>query len=137
MRTCTRKLEFDAAHRVMKHESKCKNLHGHRYTVEVTCGIEHLDGLGRVIDFGVIKQVFGAWLDEALDHGCVLNKQDDELIRLCVAQGWKVLIMGDNPTAECMSELLHTKAVELLEPLGVQVTSIKLYETPNCWSVYP
>lgn len=28
--SCTRRLEFDAGHRVPLHESKCKNPHGHR-----------------------------------------------------------------------------------------------------------
>ena len=32
----TRKLEFDAGHRVMNHESKCATCHGHRYVLEVT-----------------------------------------------------------------------------------------------------
>ena len=32
--TCTRRIEFDAAHRVMGHEGKCKHLHGHRYALE-------------------------------------------------------------------------------------------------------
>ena len=34
--TCTRRIEFDAAHRVMEHESKCRHLHGHRYAIEAT-----------------------------------------------------------------------------------------------------
>ena len=52
----TRRLEFDAGHRVLGHEGKCKNLHGHRYSAEITVTAPDLDGLGRVIDFGVIKE---------------------------------------------------------------------------------
>ena len=36
MLTITRKLEFDAGHRIPDHTSQCRNLHGHRYTVEIT-----------------------------------------------------------------------------------------------------
>jgi 6-pyruvoyltetrahydropterin/6-carboxytetrahydropterin synthase len=53
--SCTRRIEFDAAHRVMEHESKCKHLHGHRYALEATFVAPDLDTLGRVVEFGVIK----------------------------------------------------------------------------------
>ena len=55
---CTRKLEFDSAHRVMEHESKCKMLHGHRYALEASFAATKLDNLGRVIDFG---ETGGVW----------------------------------------------------------------------------
>ena len=32
----TTRLEFDAGHRIPSHKSNCKNLHGHRYCIEVT-----------------------------------------------------------------------------------------------------
>jgi 6-pyruvoyltetrahydropterin/6-carboxytetrahydropterin synthase len=43
MLTITRKLEFDAGHRIPDHKSQCRNLHGHRYTLEITL-------TGKVID---------------------------------------------------------------------------------------
>ena len=32
----TTRMEFDAGHRIPGHKSTCKNLHGHRYALEVT-----------------------------------------------------------------------------------------------------
>ena len=32
----TRRLEFDAGHRIPNHQSQCRHLHGHRYALEVT-----------------------------------------------------------------------------------------------------
>ena len=32
----TRRLEFDAGHRIPDHKSQCRHLHGHRYAIEVT-----------------------------------------------------------------------------------------------------
>ena len=32
----TRRLEFDAGHRISTHTSQCRHLHGHRYAIEVT-----------------------------------------------------------------------------------------------------
>ena len=54
--TCARRLEFDSGHRVLRHESKCRHVHGHRYVLELTCAAAQLDDLGRVIDFGVTRQ---------------------------------------------------------------------------------
>ena len=32
----TRRLEFDAGHRIPDHRSQCRHLHGHRYVLEIT-----------------------------------------------------------------------------------------------------
>ena len=36
MISVTRRLEFDAGHRIPDHRSQCRNLHGHRYVLEIT-----------------------------------------------------------------------------------------------------
>ena len=72
MMICTRKLEFDSAHRVMEHESKCKMLHGHRYVVEASFAAKELDEIGRIIDFGLIREILGKWIDDNLDHNAIL-----------------------------------------------------------------
>lgn len=137
MRTCTRRIEFDAAHRVMRHESKCKHLHGHRYVVDVTCAADALDPLGRVVDFGVIKSSFGAWVDGQLDHGTLVHVDDVELRGLCEAQGWRCFVMRSNPTAENIAEVLFNVAQAMLEEHGVRIVSVRVYETPNCWADFP
>lgn len=135
MRTCTRRLEFDAGHRVLRHESKCRHPHGHRYVVEVTCGAPELDDRGRVVDFGVIRGVFGAWLDENLDHGYVANPADEIGRYIEQHQDGKVYWITDgNPTAEVMVKHLASVADTLLRPHGVSVVAMRLYETPNCWA---
>ena len=129
-------IEFDSAHRVMKHESKCRNLHGHRYRIELTV-VGDLDPLGRVIDFGEMKRLVGAWVDEQLDHGTLLNANDDDLIELCRQNGWKLYVMDCNPTAENIARDVFWAAASLLEPAGITVDRVRLFETPNCWSDYP
>lgn len=81
--TCTRRLEFDAAHRVVGHEGKCAHLHGHRYAVELTAEAE-MDAVGRVIDFSVLKAKVGGFIDGGWDHGMLLNP-DDHAARAAVA----------------------------------------------------
>ena len=69
--TITRRIEIDAGHRVPHHESKCANLHGHRYVIEATCkGARATDGeqTGMVLDFGFLKQAMMEHIHEPCDH---------------------------------------------------------------------
>lgn len=149
MITITRKLEFDAGHRVLGHEGKCANLHGHRYVAELTATAPGLDKIGRVIDFSVLKSVVGSWIDENWDHNMILNSNDplvlchtnpfpflNKDIRVGQVLGPKApFIFEDmNPTAEVMAVALSSKARELLKPHGLEVVFVRLYETPNCWA---
>jgi len=135
MISCTRRLEFDAAHRLLGHESKCINVHGHRYAVEITCWAEELDGVGRVVDFSVIKKAVGGWIDRDLDH-VYISHQHDPIHTLLLKAGLQVYLMplGEEPTAENMARMIAKKAQELLAPWKLLVDRVRLYETPNCWA---
>jgi 6-pyruvoyltetrahydropterin/6-carboxytetrahydropterin synthase len=134
MITCTRRLEFDAAHRIINHESKCKMLHGHRYVLEASFVAKELDNLGRVIDFGVIKEVLGAWIDEHLDHNTILSIADKKLgENIAATTGQKIYYMAQNPTAENIAQHIFAEICpKLFAEKNVQCIGIKLYETPNC-----
>lgn len=133
---CTRRMEFDAAHRVMNHESKCRNLHGHRYVVEASFTAKGLDTLGRVIDFGVIRDLLGAWIDHNWDHATILFDQDQALGKaISDHTGQKIFYLAANPTAENMAGyLLHEICPALFAAHNVTCTRIRLYETPNCYA---
>jgi 6-pyruvoyltetrahydropterin/6-carboxytetrahydropterin synthase len=136
MITCTRRIEFDAAHRVMLHESKCKFLHGHRYAIEATFSAEALDMLGRVVDFGVIKSELGAWVDMNWDHTTILHA-DDRLLGEAIALplGQVIYYLPTNPTAENMAAyLLHTVCPRVFADHPITCTKIRLWETPNCYA---
>ena len=131
---CTRKLEFDSAHRVMEHESKCKMLHGHRYVVEASFGAVELDAIGRVIDFGVIREVLGKWIDDNLDHNTILFEKDQNLgENIAKITGQKIYYMKSNPTAENIAKhLLEDICPQLFASHNIKCVGIKVYETPNC-----
>lgn len=132
--TCTRRLTFCAGHRVLGHEGKCANPHGHNYAAEITVnGVE--DPLGRVLDFGVIKSVVGAWLDTQWDHKFLINGEDIELLNALSA--FPVYQFPGNPTAEVIAHELYAMTTTLLQPYGVKVTHIRLWETENCWADVP
>lgn len=135
MITCTRRLEFDAAHRILNHESKCKMLHGHRYVVEASFAAKKLDDLGRVIDFGVVREVLGAWIDEHFDHNTILSIEDKNLgEKIAEETGQKIYYLDENPTAENIADYLLKKICpKLFAKHDVECVAIKLYETPNCY----
>ncbi len=137
MITCTRRIEFDAAHRIINHESKCKMLHGHRYALEATFTTNELDNLGRVIDFGVIRQVLGTWIDDNLDHNTILSIADKKLGNNIAAEtGQKIYYIKENPTAENIANYIFTEICpKLFADKSVKCVAIKLYETPNCYTV--
>jgi 6-pyruvoyltetrahydropterin/6-carboxytetrahydropterin synthase len=134
--TCTRRIEFDAAHRVMQHEGKCKHLHGHRYALEASFVGDGLDDLGRVVDFGVIKEKLGAWINENWDHATILFDQDKALGKaISDITGQKIFYLHQNPTAENMAQyVFETICPKLFSELGISCTHVRLYETPNCYT---
>jgi 6-pyruvoyltetrahydropterin/6-carboxytetrahydropterin synthase len=143
--TCTRRIQFCAGHRVAGHENKCAHLHGHNYVALVTAEAEQLDSVGRVVDFSVLKERVGGWIDERWDHGMILWEDDgcvsgnvETIKRLgpCDAPQ-KLYLMPSNPTAENMAA--HLGAVicpQLLADVGVRVVEIVLWETENCYATW-
>jgi 6-pyruvoyltetrahydropterin/6-carboxytetrahydropterin synthase len=132
MITITRKLELDAAHRLMGHEGKCKNIHGHRYVVEVTAAAQELDKLGRVIDFSVLKRKLGGWLEENWDHKAILQ-MSDPLVPALLALSQPVYTTPWPPTGENLAAFLLNLSRVLFAFDGIEVVKIRLWETPNCW----
>lgn len=136
--TCTRRLEWDAAHRVLRHESKCATLHGHRYAAEITCSAPQLDTVGRVVDFGEVKRVVGAWIDAAWDHTTLVNRDDTALLAFCQDEHERLgkrapYEFPGEPTAENIAGVLLGVAEDLLRGV-VDVVAVRVYETPNCWA---
>lgn len=132
---CTRKIEFDAGHRVIGHEKKCQFLHGHRYILEITAESNQLNSLGMVVDFGEIKSVVKNWIDNNFDHNLIL-KYDDKKLGDKVSEwtGQKIYYMEQNPTAENIA--LHLKMdimPRLFSNCSFKIIKIKLFETPNCF----
>lgn len=135
MITISRKIEFDSAHRILNHESKCRNLHGHRYVLEAKFSANKLDELGRVIDFGVVKEILGAWIDKNFDHNTILSINDKELGKqIAKATKQKVYYLKENPTAENIAlHLLNEICPKLFSDKNVKCIAIRIYETPNCY----
>ncbi len=129
--TCTRRIQFCAGHRVYGHESKCNNLHGHNYVAYVTVSASELDHVGRVVDFSVLKEVVGGWIDRVWDHGLILLASDP-YADLFKERDQKLFLMAQNPTAENMAEVLRFQSQMMLDPYQLRVEKVLLWETENC-----
>jgi 6-pyruvoyltetrahydropterin/6-carboxytetrahydropterin synthase len=143
MLTITRKLEFDAGHRIPDHASQCRNLHGHRYTLEITLTgqvVEH-DGQsdnGMIMDFSDVKALAKENLVDLWDHAFLVYEKDiavkDFLQSL---PDHKTVVLNRVPTVENLAKIAFDilKAVYLDRyATGLSLSKIKLYETPNCWA---
>ena len=133
MLTATRRLQFAMGHRVYGHEGKCSHLHGHNFVVFVTATAVMLDTVGRVIDFGVLKERVGGWIEREWDHGFVIWEGDAEArSALDRVAGQRIYLLPTNPTAENLADhLLRVVGPLVLAGTDTQLVKVTLYETEN------
>lgn len=129
--------DISMGHRVVGHENKCRHLHGHNYRIHFVCTAPILDELGRVIDFGVIKQRLCLWLEEHWDHKMMLWQEDPLLPSLSAIVPDDLIIVPFNPTAEQMaSYLVDHVGPQQLAGTGVSLISVRIEETRKCSATY-
>ena len=139
----TRRLEFDAGHRIPDHNSQCRHLHGHRYVIEISLRGEIIvaDGEsnnGMVMDFAEIKSIANEAVVQQWDHAFLAYCGDAAVVDfLDSLPGHKTVVLDVVPTAENLARV----AFDLLAPLYVdhfgnqlRLERVRLYETPNCWA---
>ncbi len=139
----TTRLEFDAGHRIPNHKSSCKNLHGHRYAIEVTVtGPIHDDSkssdFGMVIDFSDVKKIIKDFVVDRWDHAFIVYQDDKEIVNfLNTLPNHKTVIFPVVPTAENMaSQAYLILSIEFNKRFNHQlkIKQIRMYETPNSWA---
>lgn len=140
----TREIGIDAAHRVPLHGSKCKGLHGHRYTIQAVCtGRLFVGGEqdGMVLDFGFLKDEMMQVIDGPCDHGTILQEGDplvDVLVKAPVPT--KLYLLREAPTAENLARHwygLLAPRVTLRSDGLAGLARVIVWETPNCQAEYP
>ena len=116
-----KKFEFTAAYRLMYHDGKCHNLHGHTYQLEVevtgsVCG----EGpkFGMIMDFSSLKEIVNEEIIDRLDH-TDLNES---------------LPTGVYPTAEAMVEWMSRVLQGRLLHSNINLIRVRLYETPTSYA---
>ena len=126
-----------AGHRVVGHEGKCKNLHGHNYRFTFTIEAVELDSVGRVLDFSVIKEKLCIWLENNYDHKMLIWEKDPLLNDLIKINQEGILVVSFNPTAENIAEYFtEVIAPKQLIGTGAKLVKLKIQETRKCSVIY-
>lgn len=158
----TREIGIDMGHRVTYHGSKCRNLHGHRYTIRATCVgplFESGEQEGMVLDFGFLKEEMMYVIDDLHDHGTTLWVKDpllltfigedniDECRRQVQVYGrsmpesitGKLMVVSFVPTAENLAKFWFDSLIERVHNRSdgkASLERIDVWETPNCMATY-
>lgn len=139
----TRRLEFDAGHRIPDHQSQCRHLHGHRYAIEITLAGEIIEAAGQphngmVMDFSEVKAIATRQVVDAWDHAFLVWRDDLEIANfLSRLPNHKTVVLENVPTAENLARI----AFQLLDPAyrdtygnHLHLERVRIFETPNCWA---
>lgn len=143
MLTITRKLEFDAGHRIPDHKSQCRNLHGHRYVLQITLSGEAVrregqSDNGMIMDFSDVKSLAKEHLVDLWDHAFLVHENDVAVKRFLDSMpDHKTVVLRRVPTVENLA----AEAFDILKPVfrdrygkHLRLSRLTLYETPNCWA---
>lgn len=139
----TRRIEFDAGHRIPHHKSQCRHLHGHRYGMEITLSgdiiqTEGMSEQGMVMDFADVKNVALEKIANVWDHAFLVYKGDAEVLKfLDTLPDHKTVVMNSVPTAENLAaEAFRVLDAAYVDVYGnhLRLERVRIYETPNNWA---
>ena len=139
----TTRLEFDSGHRIPNHKSQCRNLHGHRYALEITLSGDIINASsisedGMVMDFSDVKKIARECVVDVWDHAFFVFKDDKVVLDfLNTLSNHKTVVFPSVPTAENMAaEAFRILKSQYKDVYGnhLILERVRLYETPNSWA---
>jgi 6-pyruvoyltetrahydropterin/6-carboxytetrahydropterin synthase len=163
----TKHIEIDAAHRIPDHRSKCRNIHGHRYRIEVACVGDAntvkgpTEGMAGGLDFGFLKDELVQQIDVPCDHGMILSAADMLFHQFCdyeqrclvldimKTQGasttisplaGKLYVVPFVPTAEELARHWYDRLaprIALRSADQARLLRVTVHETPTATARYP
>ena len=128
---------FDSAHFLAQYEGKCRNIHGHRWTIKVEIYGEDLQEngscRGMLVDFGDLKKYLKE-LADYYDHALIIEKDSMRELTLNVLKGdgFRIIEVEFRPTAENFAKYFYN----YFKNKGFLVKNIFVYETPNNCATY-
>lgn len=139
----TRRLEFDAGHRIPNHNSQCRHLHGHRYAIEITLSgnvitTEGQSEQGMVMDFSDVKRIAKEKVVDAWDHAFLVYRGDRMVCDFLASMpGHKTVVLDVVPTAENLAQTafgILNDAYRDVYGNNLRLERVRIYETPNNWA---
>jgi 6-pyruvoyltetrahydropterin/6-carboxytetrahydropterin synthase len=101
--------------------TKCENLHGHNWHIEVRIAGKELNAAGVLIDFGIFKQHIKDVMD-LLDHK-FLNELE-------------YFNHANPPSSENIARFIADDMEARLAPEGVHVSSVTAWESEDACATY-
>lgn len=128
---------FDSAHFLSHYKGKCKNIHGHRWKLEIEIQSNtlvaggQLDGM--VIDFCDFKETVKDMVDY-YDHALIIEKGSMrmETLNCLILDGFRIIEVAFRPTAENFSAFFYNTMKEK----GYNLKTVTVYETPTNSATY-
>ena len=128
---------FDSAHFLYGYDGKCRNIHGHRWTIEVKIIGEELqkEGVQRdmLIDFGDLKREVKS-LADFYDHSLIYetNSLKEKTLSALQEENFCLIEVPFRPTAENFAKMFF----DTLKDKGLKISEVTVYETPENCAVY-
>jgi 6-pyruvoyltetrahydropterin/6-carboxytetrahydropterin synthase len=111
---------FAAAHRLTMVGTKCENMHGHNWKIEVFLTGEKLDEAGVVMDFGDIKTRLREIVGR-LDHQYL-----NEL----------AMFQGRQPSSERIATYVATELQQAIQHPAVRVSRVSAWESEDACATF-
>lgn len=127
---------FDSAHFLSGYDGKCKNIHGHRWTIEVKIKGTELKNSGNekgmLTDFGSLKKTVRD-LAESFDHAFIYEKNSlkPATIQALEDEDFRLIEVPFRPTAENFAHYFYGVLSE-----NFDMEDVTVYETPDNCAVY-
>lgn len=131
MYTITKEIYFCYGHRLMKHQGKCRHLHGHSVKAAISVQAETLNDQGMVCDFSDLAACAHEYIDRELDHNLLIHREDPLLPALKAADE-RYLALPEHPTAEYLARMIY----EHIRARGFNVVGVTLWETASACATY-
>ncbi|MBD5158868.1 MAG: 6-carboxytetrahydropterin synthase QueD [Ruminococcus sp.] len=128
---------FDSAHFLSGYDGKCKNIHGHRWVIEVRIKGKELQKSGNekgmLTDFGNLKKTVRD-LAESFDHSLIYEKNTlkPSTIQALEDEDFRLIEISFRPTAENFAHYFY----DILSADGFGLADVTVYETPDNCAVY-
>lgn len=143
MHTIEKTIRIDMGHTVTNHNSKCQNIHGHSYQIEVSVEGELIkekgaSDEGMIIDFSDLKKAMMEKIDSRYDHGFVIWSEDKRapFFAELKKEGQKVILVDFIPTAENLAKHWFDILDLELKKKKIKLQHVKVWETPTSTAIY-
>ncbi len=139
MYSVVKEFRFEAAHRLERHEGKCRRLHGHSYRLEVELAVPELQkngpARGMVIDFDTLTKIVQHNVIDRWDHKFLMSRENEDTnLSAALRNDEWVHISRDVSTAEHLAESIH--ALILPQMQGEMIMGVTLWETAKCRATF-